>query len=367
MEKGITVVGLDAHKVSTNVVVLVAESERRVEWQVYTERSSIRKMVKKILTLAVGSKVRFCYEAGPCGYALQRWIREMGVECIVVAPSLIPRKPGARIKTDRRDARKLAELLRAGLLTEVHPPSEEDEAVRDLCRAREDAHEDLVRSRHRLSKLLLRRGRLWSGGKKAWSQGHRLWLRSLRFEQAADQVVLEDYLLTVEHVEERLRALDAHIEMASQQAPYAETVGALRCFRGIDTLTAMTLVAELHDFMRFDSARGLMAFLGLVPSEHSSGGKKQRGEITKTGNGHARRLLIEAAWHYRHRPGVQSLRARRQGQPAHAIALADKAMTRLHRRFTRMLERGKPRPKVAVAIARELTGFIWAAMHQPQA
>jgi transposase len=367
MKKGITIVGLDAHKASTNVAVLLAGAERPVEWHVSTERGSIRKMVKKVLALAPGAKVRFCYEAGPCGYALQRWIREMEVECVVVAPSLIPRKPGERIKTDRRDARKLAGLLRAGLLTEVHPPSEADEAVRDLCRAREDAHQDLVRSRHRLSKLLLRRGHLWSGGKRAWSQGHRLWLRSLRFEHHADQVVLDDYLLALEHVEERLRALDAHIEKASQQAPYAEVVGALRCFRGIDTLTAMTLIAELHDFMRFDSPRGLMAFLGLVPSEHSSGGKKTRGEITKAGNGHARRLLIEAAWHYRHRPAVQSLRARRDGQPAHAIALADKAMRRLHRRFNRLLERGKPRPKVAVAIARELTGFIWAAMRQPKA
>lgn len=367
MEKRITVVGLDAHKVSTNVAVLLSGAVRPIEWQVSTEHSSIRKMVKKVLGLAPGAKVRFCYEAGPCGYALQRWIREMGAECVVVAPSLIPRKPGARIKTDRRDARKLAELFRAGLLTEVHPPSEADEAVRDLCRAREDAHEDLVRSRHRLSKLLLRRGRTWTGGKKAWSQGHRLWLRSLRFEHTADQMVLEEYLLTIEHVEERLRGLDGHIESASQQAPYAKVVAALRCFRGIDTLTAMTLVAELHDFMRFDSARGLMAFLGLVPSEHSSGGKKQRGEITKAGNRHARRLLIEAAWHYRHRPGVQSLRMRRQGQPARTIALADKAMTRLHRRFTRMLERGKPRPKIVVAIARELTGFIWAAMRQPMA
>lgn len=367
MKKGITVVGLDAHKESINVAVLLAEAQRPIEWQVSSERGSVRKMVKKVLALAPGMTVRICYEAGPCGYALQRWIRELEVECMVVAPSLIPRKPGERIKTDRRDARKLAELLRAGLLTEVHPPSEADEAVRDLCRAREDAHEDLVRSRHRLSKLLLRRGRRWLGGKRAWGQGHRLWLRSLHFEHPADQVVIEDYLLAIEHVEERLRTLDAHIEQASQLPAYAEVVGALRCFRGIDTLTAMTLVAELHDFMRFHSARGLMAFLGLVPSEHSSGGKKQRGEITKAGNGHARRLLIEAAWHYRHRPGAQSLRARRQGQPAHAIALADKAMRRLHRRFTQMLERGKPRPKVAVAIARELTGFIWAAMRQPKA
>jgi len=231
---------------------------------------------------------------------------------VVVAPSLIPRKAGDRIKTDRRDAKKLADLYRAGMLTEVHPPTEEDESVRDLCRAREDAHEDLVRSRHRLSKLLLRRGWQWVGGKKAWGKGYRLWVRSLRLDHPEDQLVLDDYLLTIEQIETRLTALDQQIERVSQQERYAPVIGALRSFRGIDTLTAMTLVAELHDFMRFDSARGLMAYLGLVPSEHSSGGKRSRGGITKTGNGHVRRLMIEAAWHYRHRPVlVQRERDRR--------------------------------------------------------
>jgi transposase len=361
MEKGITFVGLDAHKVSINVAMLLPGRTVAVEWECANEKASVLRMVRKVKREAAG-EVRFCYEAGPCGYALQRWIREAGAGCVVVAPSLIPRKPGERIKTDRRDARKLADLYRAGILTEVHPPSEEDEAVRDLCRAREDAHEDLVRSRHRLSKLLLRRGWQWLEGKRAWSQGHRLWLRSLRFERAEDQLVLDDYLLTIEQVEARLAALDQQIERVSQQERYALVVGALRCFRGIDTLTAMTLVAELHDFMRFDSARGLMAYLGLVPSEHSSGGKRNRGPITKTGNGHVRRLMIEAAWHYRHRPSVTSLKQRRAGQPAQVVALADKAMRRLNRRFIHLLEKGMPRPKAAVAIARELTGFVWAAM-----
>jgi len=213
-----------------------------------------------------------------------------------------------------------------------------------------------------VSKLLLRHGWTWSGGKKMWGQGHRFWLRCLRFEHKEDQWVLDDYLLALEHLEERLRALDVQIEQTSLDPRYASAVAALRCFRGIDTLTTMCLVAELHDFMRFDSARGLMAYLGLVPSEHSSGGKEHRGEITKAGNGHVRRLLIEAAWHYRHHPSTISLRRRREGQPARIIAIADRAMHRLHRRFNRMLERGKPRPKVAVAVARELTGFVWAAM-----
>lgn len=361
MEKGITFVGQDAHKVAINVAMLLPGRTAAVEWECANEKASVRRMVRKVMREAPG-EVRFCYEAGPCGYALQRWIREAGAECVVVAPSLIPRKAGDRIKTDRRDARKLADLYRAGMLTEVHPPTEEDEAVRDLCRAREDAREDLMRSRHRLSKLLLRRGWQWLEGKKAWSKGHRLWIRSLRFEHREDQLVLDDYLLTIEQVELRLVALDQQIEKVSQQDRYVLVVGALRSFRGIDTLTAMTLVAELHDFMRFDSARGLMAFLGLVPSEHSSGGKQSRGAITKAGNGHVRRLMIEAAWHYRHRPSAVSLKKRRTGQPTQVIALADKAMLRLNRRFNRLVERGMPRPKVAVAIARELTGFVWAAM-----
>jgi transposase len=361
MEKGTTFVGLDVHKDAISMAMLLPGEIRPVEWQVSNDPAAVRRLVRKLQRSAVG-EVRVCYEAGPCGYAVQRTVRELGVWCIVVAPALIPRKPGERVKTDRRDARKLAELLRAGLLTEVHPPTEADEAVRDLCRAREDAHGDLVRARHRVSKLLLRHGWTWNGGKKAWGQGHRLWLRSLRFEHKEDQWVLEDYLLALEHIEERLRALDAQVEQTSLDPRYACAVAALRCFRGIDTLTAMCLVAELHDFMRFDSARGLMAYLGLVPSEHSSGGKERRGEITKAGNRHARRLLIEASWHYRHHPSTLSLRKRREGQPARIVAIADRAMLRLHRRFNRMLERGKPRPKVVVAVARELTGFIWAAM-----
>ena len=362
MENGITFVGLDAHKVAINVAMLLPGRSTPVVWECANEKGSVRRMVRKVVRQAAG-RVRYCYEAGPCGYALQRWIKEAGgEECAVVAPSLIPRKPGDRIKTDRRDARKLAELHRASMLTEVHPPTEEDEAARDLCRAREDAHEDLVRNRHRLSKLLLRRGWQWLEGKKAWGQGHRLWLRSLRLEHAEEQLVVDDYLLAIEQVETRLAALDEQIEVLSRKDRYAQVVAALRCFRGIDTLTAMSLVSELHDFMRFDSARGLMAFLGLVPSEHSSGGKTSRGEITKAGNSHVRRLLIEAAWHYRHRPSVVSLRKRRVGQGSEVIALADRAMHRLHRRFVRLTERGKARPKVVVAIARELTGFVWAAM-----
>jgi transposase len=358
---------MDAHKVAIKLAVLVAGATKPVESSVANEKAAVWRMVRKVRRLAEGGELCFCYEAGPCGYALQRWIQELGARCVVVASSLIPRKPGDRIKTDRRDARKLAELMRAGLLTEVHPPTVEDEAVRDLCRAREDAHQDLVRCRHRVSKMLLRRGWIWNGTKKAWGQGHRLWLRSLRFEQQADQVVFDNYLQAIAQVEERMRVLEQHIESVSQLPAYAQAVGALRCFRGIDTLTAMGLVAELHDFMRFDSARGLMAFLGLVPSEFSSADSERRGAITKAGNRHARRLLIEAAWHYRHQPNPQGLRRRRQAQPAEVIAIADRAMYRLNRRFNRMLAKGKPAGKTVVAVARELAGFVWAALHSKAA
>jgi transposase len=361
MGEGTTVAGLDAHKEWIKVAVLLGGETKAVEWQVANEKAVVRRMVRKAQRLSEG-EVHFCYEAGPCGYALKRWIEEAGSVCVVVAPSLIPRKPGDRIKTDRRDARKLAELYRAGLLTEVQAPTPADEAARNLCRAREDAQEDLMRCRHRVSKMLLGRGWQWNGTKRAWSQGHRLWLRSLHLEHEADQVVLEDYLLAIEQVEQRLRWLEQRIQQLSQQPAYVEAVGALRCFRGIDTLTAMGLVTELHDFMRFETARGLMAFLGLVPSERSSADSQRRGGITKAGNRHARRLLIEAAWHYRHRPNTTRLRSRREGQPRQVVAIADKAMRRLNRRFSRMVERGKPRPKVTVAIARELAGFVWAAL-----
>lgn len=363
VSQGITFVGLDAHKKSISVAMLLPGQAKPIEWQVANEPGAVKRMVRKIEREAPG-EVRCCYEAGPCGYALQRQITDAGeMSCMVVAPSLIPRKPGERIKTDRRDARKLAELFRAGLLTEVQPPSEADEAARDLCRAREDAREDLHRCRHRLSKMLLRRG-IVCAGKRNWSMAHRSWLKKQCFENSVDQVVFDDYLLAIEQAETRHQELVKRIELLSVEAPYAEPVAALRCFRGIDTITAMTIVTELHGFARFTSPRGLMAYLGLVPSEHSSSDSTRRGSITKTGNGHARRVLIEAAWNYRHRPQQhRALKKRRQGQPAAVIAIADRAMQRLHRRYHRMTAAGKPSPKAVVAVARELVGFIWAALY----
>jgi transposase len=304
------------------------------------------------------------YEAGPCGYTLQRQLLKEGIATDVVAPSLIPVKPGERIKTDRRDARKLAAAARAQMLTAVRPPTEDEEAVRDLCRCREDAREDLTRARHRLNKFLMRRGFVYRVGKN-WTQRHRQWLRSLKFEDVATRTVFEDYLI-VEQGEERIRSLESRLEEIAQEDPYRERVGWLCCFRGIKTVTAMTILAELHDFRRFDDPRRLMSYLGLVPSEHSSGERTRRGAITKAGNSHVRRVLVEAAWHYRHRPSVgATLRRRREGQPREVIAVADRAQRRLYRRFHRLvLASGKPSQKAIVAVARELVGFLWAALYQ---
>ena len=363
MENVSTYVGLDVHKRDIVVAVLRADRGEVLEWKVSNEDRGIRRLVRKLVAVTPGEM--FCaYEAGPCGYALQRQLLGAGIKCQVVAPSLTPVKPGERIKTDRRDALKLARHLRAGLLTEVHPPSEDDEAVRDLCRCREDAREDLMRSRHRLSKMLLRRGLVYRAGKH-WTLGHRQWLGRLRFERSADQTVFDDYCLAIEQLEERVRGLEEQLTEVAGTDPYRERVGWLRCFRGIDTVTAMTIVAELHDFARFRSPRQLMAYLGLVPSEHSSGNSTHRGAITKSGNRHVRRILVQAAWHYRHRPAVGALlRRRRRGQPAAIIGIADRAQQRLHRRYSRfLLARRKPPQKAVVAVARELVGFLWAALY----
>lgn len=360
MSKVSTHVGLDVHKKSINVALLKEGHREAMEWQLANEPRAVKRLVRK-LEREGGKRVRCCYEAGPCGFALQRTLQGQGIECLVIAPSLIPRKPGERVKTDRRDARKLAELLRADLLTEVRPPTPEEESVRDLCRCRDDVREEMMSARHRLGKFLLRRDVRYDDG-NAWTQKHKSWLKSLKFEHRAAQAAFGSYLHAIEVLEERMRSLDEELAAVASEEPYREVVGWLRCFRGIDTITAMTIVAELHDFRRFETPRALMAYLGLVPGEHSSGERTSRGPITKSGNKHVRRILIEAAWHYRHRPTVgASLRKRRQGQPA--IAVADRAQARLHRRYWRLVQNNKPQNKAVVAVARELVGFIWAAIY----
>jgi transposase len=364
MENVTTYVGIDAHKKDLFIAMLIGDQKTPVTWTVPNEPNAVRRLVRKLEREAPGP-VRAFYEAGPCGYALQRQLTTPRVSCDVVAPALIPRKPGERVKTNLRDSCKLVELGRGGLLTAVHPPTPAEEAVRDLARARDDAREDLQRCRHRCGKLLLRRGLHYPG--RNWTRGHRQWLNSLTWTHAAERAVVDDYLLAIDHTEARLLELDAQLATVAETEPYKERVGWLRCFRGIDTLTAMLILAELHDFRRFPSPRALMAFLGLVPGEDSSGEKQRRGRITRTGNALVRRLLVETAWHYQHRPSVgAALTRRRKGQPGRVIAIADKAQQRLCRRFRRLAEHHKPAPKIAVAIARELAGFLWAAL-QPAA
>lgn len=361
MKNVITYVGIDAHKKDLFVAMLVGDQTTPpVTWTVPNEPHAVRRLVRKLEREAPGP-VRAFYEAGPCGYALQRQLTTPRVSCDVVAPALIPRKPGERVKTNLRDSRKLVELGRGGLLTAVHPPTPAEEAVRDLARARDDAREDLQRCRHRLGKLLLRRGLHHQG--RNWTRGHRQWLNSLTWTHAAERAVVDDYLLAIDHTEARLIELDARLAAIADTEPYRTMVGWLRCFRGIDTLTAILILAELHDFRRFPSPRALMAFLGLVPGEDSSGETHRRGRITRAGNALVRRLLIETAWHYQHRPSLGvALTRRRKGQPSRVIAIADKAQQRLCRRFRRLAEHHKPAPKIAVAIARELAGFLWAAL-----
>jgi transposase len=353
-------VGIDVHKKDLFVAMLRGSEKTPVTWQVANEPQAVRRWVRKLERESSGP-IRIFYEAGPCGYALHRQVTTARVSCDVIAPALIPRKPGDRVKTNRRDARKLVELGRAGLLTAVQPPTPAEEAVRDLARARDDAREDLQRARHRLGKLLLRRGLHFAGTN--WSRAHRRWIDTLAWVHAAERTVVEDYLLAIDQLEARLTELDARLSEIAQTDPYRDPVAWLRCFRGIDTLTAILMVAELHDVRRFASAPALMAYLGLVPSEASSGDTHRRGRITRAGNALVRRLLVETAWHYQHRPSVGiALTRRRTGQPGRVIAIADQAQQRLCRRFRKMKAEHKPAPKIAVAIARELAGFVWAAL-----
>jgi transposase len=355
---------MDVHKRDIVVAVLVGRRKQAVEFTVTNTVEGRRRLFRQLKKAAPGQIVA-CYEAGPCGYVLQREATAVDVACDVIAPSMIPRKPGDRVKTDRRDARQLAEMLRAGLLTTVAPPSPSEEALRDLVRAREAAQVDLTRVRHRLSKFLLRHGRAYTTGRKAWTGMHRLWLEGQTFAESAAQITFADLRLAVTQLEERLALLDTELETQAEAPAVREPVAWLRCFRGIETVTAITLVAELYQVARFSNPRSLMAYLGLVPSEYSSGGRQSRGGITKAGNAHVRRVLVGAAWHTRHRPLVsRTVRLRRAGQPAWVIAIADRAQRRLYQRFRHLTEAGKAPNKVAVAVARELVGFIWAVLRE---
>ena len=295
--------------------------------------------------------------SGPTGFGLQRHLVERGIDCRVVAPGLVPQRPGDRVKTDSRDARKLARLLAGGLLEPIYVPSPELEAARDLVRAREDARLDRMRDRHRLSKFCLRQGRRMPTS--SWTVVRRKWLSEQQFEFPAQQQTFDTYLHTVDLVDARIEQLERAIRETAEQKQWRQLVARLRSLRGVDTLTALALASEIGDFSRFQSAEEFMAFVGLVPSEHSSGEKRRQGSITKVGNSHVRRLLVEAAWHARRRPKVGYELARRQrGQDAVMIERAWRCQQRLYQRWQRMAGRGKPQQKIVVACARELAGFV---------
>jgi transposase len=358
VESTTVTVGLDVHARSIRLAAVRADELLEERTLPYDEEQ-----VERVLRR--WPSVRCCYEAGPTGFGLYRHLVERGIDCAVVAPGLVPQRPGDRVKTDPRDARKLARLLAGGLLEPIHVPSRELEAARDLVRAREDARLDRMRDRHRLSKFCLRHGRLLPTS--SWTVVRRKWLSEQRFEYAAEQLTFDSYLHALDLVDARIEQLERAIREAAEQGPWRELVARLRCLRGIDTLTAFGLVAEIGDFNRFKSAEELMAFVGLVPSEHSSGEHRRQGSITKVGNCHARRLLVESAWHARRRPKVGYELARRQrGQHAVVIERAWRCQQRLHQRWQRMAGRGKPHQKIVVACARELAGFVWAiATEQP--
>ena len=364
MNENITWVGMDTHKKSISVAAQIPGRKEPLQWTVVNEAQAVKRFAKKLLRLAPG-EVRCCYEAGPCGFVLKRQLEAAGpIVCEVIAPSLVPRKPGDHVKTDARDARKLLEYFVAGLLTEVLPPTQAEENVRDMCRCRDDLRQDQMRGRHRMSKWLLKRGITYGQG-KTWGSKHLQWLQAMRFEDAIEQAVFDDYLVCIEQAAERKKGLDGRLEEIAQLPQYRTAVASLRCFHGIDTVSAVIWVSELYAFERFKSPRGLMSFLGLVPSEESSGDRTKRGAITKAGNSLVRRILVEAAWHYRHRPlAGPALKRRRKGQDPRVIAIADKAHQRLARRYSRLEARGKAKNKVCVAIARELAGFLWSAMQQ---
>ena len=360
MKKDIRFIGLDVHAETIAVAVAEASGEVRSLGVIPNRPESVKRLVKK---LGPTGSLRICYEAGPCGYVLYWQLTELGVHCDVVAPTLVPVKAGDRIKTDRRDALKLARSYRSGDLTPVWVPDAEHEALRDLVRAREAAKKDQLRARHRLQKFLLRRGLRAPEKIKAWTAKHLAWAKTLRLEQAALAATLLDYITEVEHAHERIERLERAIDQAIEAAPAAirAVIEGLQALRGVARISAATIVAELGQVSRFRRPKQLMGYTGAVPSEHSSGERVRRGAITKTGNAHLRRILVEAAWSYRHRPSVRGELQRRQKNASEEVKeIAWKAQQRLHYRYARLVGRGKLKQQVVTAVARELAGFVWA-------
>ncbi len=359
MSDSITFVAFDMHQESITAAWLrpgTTEPETRT---LPNEPKPFRRLVKELLA---HGPARACYEAGPVGYEPQRQLEAWGLPCTVIAPSLIPRRSGDRIKTDKRDAKKLVKFYRSGELTPIRIPTPAEEAARDLVRCREAGGVDALRALHRLRKFLLRRDLRCPAGRpgtRAWWH----WVHQLRLPDPAAQRTLEEYTLAATTARTRWKALDPEVTALATRGPWAAAVARLRCFRGIATLGAVTLVLEVFDFRRFGTPRPFMSFVGLVPSERTTGGRRRQGRITKAGNAHLRRILLEAAWHYARRADRRAAVHQRQvGQPPAVVAVAQQAEQRLYRRFHRLVARGKLRTVAATAVARELCGFLWAAM-----
>ena len=362
MAKSTTIVAFDQHAATTVAAVLRPGDRTPALYQLTSDTPTILRFVERLRRTG---PLQCCYEAGPCGFELQRALTAHHIPCDVIAPALIPRRPGDRVKTDRRDAGQLAVLCRAGALTAIHVPSEQEEAARDLLRCREDIRADILRARHRLSHFLLRHGRRFTLTKRAWTKRHAQWLQAQHWPLAALEQTHRAYVRAVDEAVARLHAVDTELRDLLTLEPLRARVERLRCFRGIDDLTALTIAAELGDPRRFPNAPSLMAFTGLIPSEHSSGAKQARGPITKTGNAHLRRVFVETAWQYRHHAFLgPALTKRQRGAPPVAIDIAWRAQRRLHRRYRSLAARGKPKQHIVTAVARELTGFLWAALTQ---
>jgi transposase len=354
-----THLGLDVHKDTISVGVLEPGRESPVADRISHDEPSVRRLIGRFPD---PSRLRVCYEAGPTGYELYRLLAGMGVSCQVIAPSLIPKAPGDRVKTDKRDCRRLARLHRAGELVAIRVPTPREEAVRDLCRARADLVDDRDRARKRMGAFLLRHGRVYRAG-AAWTHRHAQWLAAQRFDEPALTSTFNHYRAVVDERDATLRAAESDLMAWVDRAPFADCVRRLGAYRGVAHLGALTLASEVCDWRRFTRATAFMGFTGLVPSEYSSGGSTRRGHLTKAGNAQLRTQLVESAWAYQHRPSVGSaLRHRQEGLPPAVTARAWNAQTRLCGRFRRMSATKNSRSVVAAAIARELAGFLWAEM-----
>ena len=357
--RDLTHLGMDVHKDSISIGILRPDEESPDVERIFNDEASVRRFLNRFDDHRVLS---VCYEAGPTGYELHRLLTTMGIRCQVIAPSLIPKSPGDRVKTDKRDCRKLARLHRAGELVAIRVPTREEEAVRDLCRARADMVEDLDRARKRLGAFLLRHGEVWRGG-SAWTLKHEAWLRARHFEDAAMAATFSHYRSVVEERSANLDAVGADLAAHYAGPLFADGVGRLSAYRGVARLGALTLSAEVCDWRRFGRASAFMGFTGLVPSEYSSGGKTSRGRITKSGNVHLRTQLVESAWAYQHGPSVGvELRRRQEDLPPETVARAWAAQARLCGKFRRLAQKKNSKNVVATAVARELCGFLCAEM-----